>query len=90
MFEPDRNLRYGAHYLKKLLRRFDGEAPLALTAYNAGASKVRKDWRQIVEVGGWALYCEMASNADTQEYVRNILGFRQAYREMRPSSGAVP
>ena len=90
LFEPDRNLRYGAHYLKKLLRRFDDAAPVALTAYNAGASKVRKDWREIVDVGGWALYCEMASNSDTQQYVRNIIGFRQAYREMRPSSGVAP
>jgi soluble lytic murein transglycosylase-like protein len=90
LFEPDRGLRYGAHYLKKLLKRFDGAVPVALTAYNAGPSKVRKDWRSIVDVGGWALYCEMGSNADTQEYVQNIVGFRQAYRELRPTSGAQP
>ncbi len=88
LFEPDRGLRYGAHYLKKLLKRFDGAVPVALTAYNAGPSKVRTDWRQIVQHGGWALYCEMAANADTQDYVRRILGYRQAYRELRPT-GAV-
>ena len=27
LFEPDRGLRYGAHYLKKLLKRFDGAVP---------------------------------------------------------------
>ena len=88
MFEPDRGLRYGAHYLKKLLKRFDGAVPVALTAYNAGPGKVREDWRHIVQHGGWALYCEMAANADTQDYVRRILGFRQAYRELRPSAVA--
>jgi soluble lytic murein transglycosylase len=89
MFEPARALRYGARYLKKLLRRFDGAVPVALTAYNAGPGNVRPDWRAIVERGGWALYVEMGSNADTQDYVRRILGYREAYRSLRPS-GAPP
>jgi len=88
LFAPDRSLRYGAHYLKKLLKRFDGAVPVALTAYNAGPGNVREDWRAIVEHGGWALYCEMAANADTQDYVRRILGYRQAYRELKPTAGA--
>jgi soluble lytic murein transglycosylase-like protein len=90
LFEPDRGLRYGAHYLRKLLRRFDGAVPVALTAYNAGPGRVREDWRAIVRRGGWALYFEMAANADTQDYVRRILGFRQAYRELRPAAGSGP
>ena len=90
LFEPARALRYGARYLRQLLDRFDGSIPVALTAYNAGAGKVRDDWREILKTGGWALYCEMASNADTQDYVRRILGFRQAYRDLRPSSGEGP
>jgi soluble lytic murein transglycosylase len=85
MFEPARGLRYGARYLRLLLDRFDGNIPVALTAYNAGPGRVRKDWREILAHGGWALYCELAANADTQDYVRRILGFRQAYRELRPS-----
>jgi soluble lytic murein transglycosylase-like protein len=90
VFEPDRGLRYGAYYLRKLLRRFDSAVPVALTAYNAGPGRVREDWRKIVQRGGWALYFEMAANADTQDYVRRILGYRQAYRELKPSAGAAP
>ena len=90
VFEPDRGLRYGAHYLRKMLRRFDGAVPVALTAYNAGPGRVRADWRGIVELGGWALYFEMAANADTQDYVRRILGYRQAYRELKPSTEGPP
>jgi soluble lytic murein transglycosylase len=85
MFEPDRALRYGARYLRKLLNRFDGVVPVALTAYNAGPGKVRADWRELLARGGWALYCELAANADTQDYVRRILGYRQAYRELAPA-----
>ncbi len=90
LFEPDRALRYGARYLKKLLTRYGGASPLALTAYNAGPGNVRADWREIVDRGGWALYCEMAANADTQDYVRRILGYRQAYRELLPFAGPGP
>jgi soluble lytic murein transglycosylase-like protein len=90
VFEPSRSLRYGARYLRQLLDRFDGSIPVALTAYNAGAGNVRADWRDILARGGWALYCEMAANADTQDYVRRILGFRQAYRDLRPAAGEGP
>lgn len=90
LFEPDRALRYGAYYLRQLLDRFEGVAPVALTAYNAGAGKVREDWRVLIARGGWALYCEMASNADTQDYVRRILGYRQAYRDLDPATDGAP
>ncbi len=90
VFEPSRSLRYGARYLRQLLDRFDGSIPVALTAYNAGGGNVRDDWREILARGGWALYCEMASNADTQDYVRRILGFRQAYRDLHPAAGEGP
>ncbi len=90
LYEPARSLRYGARYLRQLLDRFGGNVPVALTAYNAGAGKVRDDWREIVGRGGWALYVEMAANADTQDYVRRILGFRQAYRDLRPTGGDRP
>ena len=90
LFEPDRALRYGAWYLRRLLDRFEGVAPVALTAYNAGPGKVREDWRVIIARGGWALYCEMAANADTQDYVRRILGYRQAYRDLKPATADGP
>ncbi|MFM7231347.1 MAG: transglycosylase SLT domain-containing protein [bacterium] len=87
LFEPALGLRYGARYLRRLLDRFDGHVAVALTAYNAGPGKVRADWRELVARGGDALYCEMAANADTQDYVRRILGYRQAYRVLRPHTG---
>ena len=90
LFEPDRALRYGAFYLHQLMERFEGVTPVALTAYNAGPGKVRADWRLLIQRGGWALYCEMAANADTQDYVRRILGYRQAYRDLKPVTAEGP
>ena len=86
LFEPERALRYGAGYLAQLLRRFDGCVPVALVAYNAGAGTIRRDWREIVARGGDALFCELASNADSQDYARRITGFRSAYRDLRPTA----
>ena len=86
LYEPARAVRYGARYLAQLLRRFDGCVPVALAAYNAGPATIRRDWREIVARGGDALFCELASNADSQDYARRITGFRTAYRELRPTT----
>lgn len=40
MFEPDRNVKMGTHYVAKMLNQFKGHVPLALAAYNAGPTRV--------------------------------------------------
>lgn len=40
--EPEQNIRAGSQYLAKLLAEFNGDLPLALAAYNAGPSAVRR------------------------------------------------
>jgi soluble lytic murein transglycosylase-like protein len=40
LFDPARNLEAGMRYLEWLLRRFDGDLPRALAAYNAGEGAV--------------------------------------------------
>lgn len=41
-FDPEHNVNAGVKYLKKLLNQFDGNLLLAVAAYNAGSTKVRK------------------------------------------------
>ena len=36
--DPNVSLRYGSHYLDKMLRRYDGDLDAALVAYNGGGS----------------------------------------------------
>ena len=38
--DPDYNVRLGSHYLKTLLKHYDGEVALAVAAYNAGPRRV--------------------------------------------------
>ncbi len=57
-YDPVRNIQAGTKYLRKLLNEFD--LPLALAAYNAGESAVRR-------FGGIPPY------AETQAYVQKIL-----------------
>jgi hypothetical protein len=82
-FDPLENLRAGARYLRSMLDQFDDNLNLALAAYNAGPSAVRRH-------GGVPAYRE------TREYVskvRNKLGqgsrssgatAQEAFREARP------
>lgn len=88
LFDPERNVRYGARYLRRLLGRFDGSVAAALSAYNAGPGSLSTRWRELRERGGEALLCELASNPLAQDYAKGILGFRQAYRELRPKTAA--
>jgi soluble lytic murein transglycosylase-like protein len=55
------NIEGGALYLSQMLRRFEGDVPRALAAYNAGPEAVQR-------YGGVPPY------AETQAYVRAILG----------------
>ena len=87
LFEPERNVRYGARYLRRLLERFEGSVAAALCAYNAGPGTLTADWRVLRDRGGEALLCELASNPLAQDYAKRILGYRQAYRELRPATG---
>ena len=60
MVDPAQNVEAGARYLGHLLRRFDGDLPLALAAYNAGPAAV-------VRYGGIPPYRE------TVRYVERVL-----------------
>ena len=46
-FDPDQNIRAGAHYLSDLLTRFDSNLELALAAYNAGEEAVERYGRHV-------------------------------------------
>lgn len=40
--DPATNVRFGAHYLEKLIKAFGGDVELALTAYHSGIGRVKR------------------------------------------------
>lgn len=66
-WEPWANIQGGVRYLKQLLEQFGGRVELAVAAYNAGPSAVRR-------FGGIPPFPE------TQTYVRKVLEQWEAYR----------
>ena len=69
--DPVESLRFGAEYLSAMLRRYEGDYPRALAAYNAGFGKVD-------EAGG------IPNFRETQNYVANIM--RGGRPEPRPAN----
>lgn len=59
-FDPEQNIAAGTKLLAGLLNKFQGNLPLALAAYNAGAHAVQK-------------YNGIPPYPETQNYVRRIL-----------------
>ncbi len=66
-FDPAQNVDGGVRYFKQLLDRFEGNIILALAAYNAGSSTVRK-YQGVPPIGA------------TRHYIRKVLKYYQHYR----------
>ncbi len=72
---PAENIRGGARYLRYLLNRFNDNLPLALAAYNAGPSHVRRHQDQIPPI------------RQTQQYVEKVLALYSSLQtDMVPSA----
>jgi len=66
-YDPAQNVAGGTRYLRSLLDRFNGDTRLAVAAYNAGPNAVEK-------------YGDVPPYAETQNYVKNVLGSLEQYR----------
>ncbi len=70
-FDPQQNLRGGMTYLAWLLEQFAGDLHHALAAYNAGEKAVEQ-------------YRGIPPYAETQDYVRRVLGYYDGYQAAVP------
>lgn len=77
---PQVNISYGAYYLRYLLRRYDGNVPLAVAAYNAGETNVN---RWIEAAGGTESFSaeDDIPFPETRDYVNGVLEHRDQYEK---------
>ncbi len=78
MLQVENNLRLGAAFLKKMLRRYGGHQMLATAAYNAGPNRVRA-WlpqEQTIDADVWI---ETIPFEETRDYVKNVMAYTVVY-----------
>jgi len=73
LFDPDYNIRVGTAYFRMMLDAFDGDAYLALAAYNMGPTRLRAARRENPDLTGRQIV-EKSAPAETRAYCRKILG----------------
>lgn len=79
---PDINIRYGAFYLRHLMKRYHGNIVLVLAAYNGGPTNVD---RWLVE--GRTRVRDIPF-PETREYIKRVIDARGAYaRQYRDELG---
>lgn len=78
---PEANVRMGAAYLAELLRRYDGEADLALAGYNAGPGRADR-WRRELGRGDIDQWREKIPFNETRHYVKVVLRNADVYRSL--------
>jgi len=77
--DPQVNIAYGSYYLRYLLARYDGNATLAVAAYNGGETNVDK-WVGDAGRGREGFRAQDIRFTETRAYVERVLNARRDYR----------
>ncbi len=92
ILDPKTNVRLGTVYFHKLLEQYDGDAELALAAYNAGPEKVDL-WLKRYPVENRMLFFDLIPFKETREYValiaRNYFWYMSLYGHSLAKNGRV-
>jgi soluble lytic murein transglycosylase len=88
LYDPDTNLQLGTAYLRQMLERYDGQAYLAIAAYNAGPAPVDR-WRAARGQLEPDMFIESIPWKETREYVARVLAFSVVY-DWRLNGRAAP
>jgi len=84
--DPGYNIRLGGGYLEQMLTRFDGSAPLALAAYNAGPHRVIRWVREYGDPRAGEIdmldWIETIPFNETRNYVQRVLEAVPVYQHL--------
>ena len=68
---PEVNLHLGSAFFVAMSRRYDGELPFVLSAYNAGPTRATR-WRRYPEASDLIRFTERIPFTETRGYVKNV------------------
>ena len=74
----ENNIRFGSHYLKTVMNRFDNNVALATAAYNAGPRNVKR-WLPRDSVMPADLWVETVPFGETRNYVQAVLAYSTVF-----------
>lgn len=78
----ENNIRFGTHYLRTVMNRFDNNVALAAAAYNAGPANVKR-WLPRGEVMSADLWVETVPFKETRNYVQAVLAYSTVFDRSR-------
>lgn len=81
LYNPELNIQLGTKYFADLMKEYDNNYLLALTAYNAGIGNVKK-WIEAGVIKADGSDIENIPYKETNNYVRKIIRDYQIYREL--------
>ena len=81
LFDPQVNVRLGAHHFAALLARYRGNRVLAAAAYNAGESRVKR-WLKDAEGMPTEVWIERIPFRETRDYAKGIVAFSCVYSRL--------
>ena len=76
---PELNVHLGTRFLADMIKRYDGDIPLVLSAYNAGPTRANR-WRLLPEAEDPQRFTERIPFAETRGYVKNVTRNWALYR----------
>jgi soluble lytic murein transglycosylase len=79
LFDPAVNIRFGAWYLGRLVRRFAGQLALAAAAYNGGPHNVQQWLRARAATAELDEFVEEIPMRETRLYVKKVVGLAARY-----------
>lgn len=74
----ENNIRFGTHYLRTVMNRFDNNVALAAAAYNAGPGNVKR-WLPKNSTMSADLWVETVPFKETRNYVQAVLAYSTVF-----------
>ena len=82
-YQPHDNIQMGSYYLAGLIKRFDGNVPLALAAYNGGPVRTNRWLKEQTRPFDLDEFIENIPIIETRDYVKKVMksyyGYKRTY-----------